>query len=452
MQPSRGFSSHKSRRTPYSIRLSSMMAFRRVVKVPLFVPPILIVINIYLILNYRQCKMDSPLQLISRERRQVNEQEVSDEILQQQRVNNRRIRRVAETCAKLESDQHFANQKLTGTVLATPDYSFLYCDVPKVGCTYWKQVFRFLTHDYEGRVSRPEEIPRVYAHFGPWTKTQLISLTEKENLEKVNNADLKFMISRDPYARLWSGYLDKLYLPDFWWWLGTKVVAENRPNANADSKKCGHDVTFTEFLQFTTEKLLKGKTVDQHFSPNYARCNPCKINFDFIGKMETFGADTKLILSHTNISKMTAHASTVLEDRNLVEMKTLTIYNFDIQTRLTDLGKNSDCYNQADIAERLWKTFQFNGYLGDEEEFPYEEIQNIQNKDLIKQSILEKIVAIRTKTPPEVMKTWTDQRDIYLHKAYSNVPMKILKGVRDAYKRDFELFDYESEPDYIFKR
>lgn len=332
--------------------------------------------------------------------------------------------------------------------MATPDFSLIYCDVPKVGCTYWKQVIRYLTHDYEGSVSGPEDIPRVYAHFGPWTNTKILPLTDKESLDIINQSGLKFMISRDPYARLWSGYLDKLYLPDFWWWLGTKVISITRPNADPFSARCGHDVTFTEFLEFTTDYLNGGKTVDQHFMPSYSRCNPCKINFDILGQMETFSSDAKLILSYTNISQ---NENTHHNDRALEEMKTLTRYNFDIQTRLLQLGKNEDCYQQTDIALRIWKTFQYNGYLGDEEEFPYEEIQNIQNRDLIKEALVNKLDSIRTRTPKDVLKSWTDQREKYLKKAYENVPRRIAEGVREAYSKDFELFQYDSQPDFVFR-
>lgn len=340
--------------------------------------------------------------------------------------------------------------KMTGEALATPDKSLIYCDVPKVGCTHWKRVLRFITHDYEGHVDNPEEIPRIYAHFGPWKNTNIIKLNNATSLEEVNRSGLKFMFSRDPYERLWSGYLDKLYLPDFWWWLGTKMISELRPSADDLSKKCGHDVTFSEFLEFTAVHLKQGKHIDIHFEPMHRRCNPCKMNFNVVGKMETFPSDSKLIMDNVKL-KLRSKRS-VENDHAADEIKMLTRYNFDIQTRLTDLGKREDCYNQVEIAYRLWKTFQFNGYLGDEEEFPEEEFTNIENRDLIKETLLKKLLEIRKQKSKEVLKQWKVQRQKYLEKAYENIPVYILEAVRDEYAMDFELFQYNKEPSYVFQK
>ncbi|XP_060570697.1 carbohydrate sulfotransferase 11-like [Ruditapes philippinarum] len=370
--------------------------------------------------------------------------------MKQKSINDQRLAHVATVCAKYKADEKFRNMKMTGEVIATPDKSFIYCDIPKVGCTHWKQIFRYMTHDYEGNVDSPEEIPRIYAHFGPWNKTSLIKLDNNSTVSELNSRGFKFMMSRDPYERLWSGYLDKLFLPDFWWWLGTKMVSEVRPDSDQLSKKCGHDVTFSEFLEFTAIHLRQGKHVDMHFEPMHRRCNPCQLNFHVIGKLETFSPDSKLILDKVKIRHRSKRS--VSTDRSLEEIKMLTRYNFDIQNRLTSLGKKKECYNQVEIAYRLWKTFQFNGYIGDEIEFPEEEIANIQGRDQIKEALLNKFIAIRKEASRDTLKKWKKQRKAYVEKAYENIPRHIVEAIRDEYIKDFELFQYEIEPDYIFRR
>lgn len=437
----------------YKPRLSTRSFLCKAIKIPVFVPPVLIIVNIYVILMGPPCKLDDTADPYMRQRFSVKEnlkEEVDDEVQSHMTVNEGRLAHIKAVCAQYNVDEMFRGLTMTGTALATPDKSLIYCDIPKVGCTHWKRVFRFISHDYEGKVDSPEEIPRIYAHFGPWNHTRLISLSNKTLLDDVNKSGLKFMISRDPYERLWSGYLDKLYLPDFWWWLGTKMISELRPSADEASKRCGHDVTFSEFLEFLAIRLRQGKQVDIHFEPMYRRCNPCKMNFDVVGKMETFSSDSKLVMNQVKIKHRSKRS--VETDHALDEIKMLTRYNFDIQNRLTALGKREECYNQVEVALRLWKTFQFNGYIGDEEEFPEEELANIQNKDLIKETLLKKIIQLRNQKSKDVVKTWKKQRQTYLEKAYENIPVYILQAVRDEFARDFELFQYNKEPKYIFKK
>ena len=48
---------------------------------------------------------------------------------------------------------------------------------------------------------------------------------------------LRFMVTRDPFARLWSAYVDKFILPDFWGHTGIYVVRRFRKNPMAVAKK-----------------------------------------------------------------------------------------------------------------------------------------------------------------------------------------------------------------------
>ena len=329
---------------------------------------------------------------------------------------------------------------MSGTALATPDKSLFYCFVPKVGCTYWKRVMRFISKDYKGRYKSPENIPRIYTHFGPYVKMQVIHLRNFSN-PAVLDYKLKFMFTRDPYERLWSGYLDKLYLPDFWWWLGTKIVNETRPNADARSLKCGDDVTFEELLRYTTSKLIHGERVNNHFSPVYTQCNPCQIQFDVIGKLESFLEDSELVLRGANIS-LDSKSNKHVKDIATEEMEMLIKYNFDILDGLKEKGAHSDCYNPLTVAKRLWKTFQYHGYINDIDEFPIkDEDIVVADVTVLKKSLLKRIVHSRRSAGFRT-ELWKSQRQKYLTKAYRSVSQKVFKAIGRAYKGDLELFGY----------
>lgn len=313
-----------------------------------------------------------------------------------------------------------------------------------------KRFLRFVSGDIPRNkvINSPDDIPRLYAHFGPWKNVKRVSLTKSDTVAELNTSGYRFMVARDPYSRLWSGYLDKLYLPDFWGLFGRGMIKKVRPNADERSLKCGHNLTFEEFLNYVATNLETQKFVDMHFKPSYLRCNPCLLRFNMIAKTETLSEDFEQILRDNNLTGLFSH-SAENKDRGLEEIKTLTEYNFDGQKRWVKKD-NADCYVQTEIAKRIWTTFQLNGYIGDSYVYPETEVKKITTQEGVRDYLLEKLTSIR-KLATEKMKTeWKGQRLKYLTRAYHEVPLSIKRRIRDAYRIDLELFKYELEPSYVF--
>ena len=350
---------------------------------------------------------------------------------------------------------------MSGTALATADDKLFYCSVPKVGCTYWKRILRYIGKDFNGHIKSPEEIPRMYTHFGPYNNTRVVSLHNTSTIKlldnKINplsltmdtaqsssghseNKSVKFMFTRDPYERLWSGYLDKLYLPDFWSWLGIKIINTTRPLANKTSLQCGNDVSFEEFLQFTTKNLKVGEHVDSHFSPIYSLCNPCLINFDVIGKLETFLEDSTVVLKMAEVSLKT-NSGITKQNITIEEVKNIITYNFDLISRLKDQTELRDCYNPLELAKRLWTTFQYHGYISDTTQFPVKNFKHVTDFSMMKTSLIKRIVHLRRLGRSET-ESWTKQRQKYIQQAYTSVSQEIFDAIGQTFKGDFELFGY----------
>ncbi|XP_059140526.1 carbohydrate sulfotransferase 12-like [Physella acuta] len=104
----------------------------------------------------------------------------------------------------------------TWSILYDNPKNMVYCHVAKAGCTTWGRIFSFISRADEMRrlnITSPFEIQRRKVHYGP-----LLPIGNKnwDNLKpELPTTAKKFMFTRDPYARLWSVYLDKFYLPDF---------------------------------------------------------------------------------------------------------------------------------------------------------------------------------------------------------------------------------------------
>lgn len=81
-----------------------------------------------------------------------------------------------------------------------------YCKVPKCGSTFWMQVFLTL-----------EKIKSVENVFGSGrNKYHTIAMNKTSTWDHVSSNDVIFHVTRNPYSRLYSVYIDKIYLPGFW--------------------------------------------------------------------------------------------------------------------------------------------------------------------------------------------------------------------------------------------
>ncbi|PVD23969.1 hypothetical protein C0Q70_17245 [Pomacea canaliculata] len=157
--------------------------------------------------------------------------------------------------------------------------------------------------------------------------------------------------------------------------------------------------------------------------------------------METFTRDTKYILGRLNMSwlgdelfvsdKHAKHEISMLIDDVFHEFK----YPF-----------YQNCTNSTDLAIRLWKAFQINGYLPNSIEFPWAKNRLVKQSDL-------KNLALRMfeQRQPSSKRYWTAQKEQALIEAYSKVPDVLMERVRKMYDVDFTMFQYDPYPDILYR-
>ena len=56
-------------------------------------------------------------------------------------------------------------------------------------------------------------------------------------------------------------------------------------------------VTFVDFAQYVIDTWSSGKRLDVHWRPQHQICNPCYIDYDFIGHFENVDDDAKHVLA-----------------------------------------------------------------------------------------------------------------------------------------------------------
>ncbi|XP_033757892.1 carbohydrate sulfotransferase 11-like [Pecten maximus] len=149
--------------------------------------------------------------------------------------------------------------------------NLVFCDLPKVGSTFLKQVLHIVAG--HRREKDPFSIEGSAVHRIPFTT---FSKLPYDQALKYLVHSIKFLFVRDPYSRMLSGYVDKLYTNNYIFWekTGTDIVKNHRVNATKRSKKCGHDITFSEFLQHVIRSETSDKHRDPHWYPMYDACRP----------------------------------------------------------------------------------------------------------------------------------------------------------------------------------
>ena len=157
------------------------------------------------------------------------------------------------------------------------------------------------------------------------------------------------MVVRDPYERLFSGYIDKFFSPCSMPHEEVKVIRMFR--ANKTRTACRAGVNFTEFLQYVTNE----RSVNSHFKRQYQQCLPCHVDYDYIGKLETFQQDAEYILkeaAHMDPTEVFGASEQFEENSDLNIM-------YDVAERsFARCHLRNRCVSNYILLLRTWVTFQ----------------------------------------------------------------------------------------------
>ncbi|CAI9714859.1 carbohydrate sulfotransferase 12-like [Octopus vulgaris] len=168
----------------------------------------------------------------------------------------------------------------------------VFCYIPKVGCTFFKRLMLILKGKYQNG-SSPYDIAPTKIHT---LRMNTLKIRSSENAA-VLKAYKKVVFVRDPYSRLFSGYLDKIFLPQQnFKTLCTYIIKTFRKSVVKNSSIiCPVDVTFEEFLRYVIHSHLKKVKKNYHFGMMHDLCGTCNITYDIIGKLDTFVPDLNLM-------------------------------------------------------------------------------------------------------------------------------------------------------------
>lgn len=253
----------------------------------------------------------------------------------------------------------------------------------------------------------------------------------------------KVMFTRDPYNRLFSFYVDKMLAPNpyFWKSVGVEVAYLTRQIRREKNKRlCGHDATFPEFIKYVIYTLETRKKIDPHWIEMEKNCQPCEMNYDFIGKMENFNEDSKEILRKLGLTSMADFL-----DKSGKEASVDDAIKDTLSQPFTFRAKYRTCMSFQDAILRAWKKLQIRGLIG---EASLDGL--IINEKVTKlDDVISRARAARNQS------TALERKEIknkMFNELWDQVDTLDMYKLKKLYANDFELFGYDSMPSKLFSK
>lgn len=128
-------------------------------------------------------------------------------------------------------------------------------------------------------------------------------------IKKRQESYFKVVFVRHPFRRLLSAFRDRFQcgtLQGRHWFhakFGRDIIRRYRPEPSKESLNLGHDVTFSEFLQFVLDEFRLKHRMDGHWQTYQTACQPCTIKYDMIGHLETIDQDLPYFMHKIDTSR-----------------------------------------------------------------------------------------------------------------------------------------------------
>jgi len=186
-------------------------------------------------------------------------------------------------------------------------HKLLYCDIPKTGSSVWMRIMLKLTQDKEwhgGNIHKAAQVENTF----------LYSYLPEVQVERLHSNDwYRFMFPRHPFSRILSAYRNKISTKTDRTF--DKLIWSGILNGNVDEASFGkeareslnlepYDVLnrafdiagFHQFINYLVNRGPGGDTLtwqvrQKHWRRTLDVCKVCSIEWDYIGKFETFRDD-----------------------------------------------------------------------------------------------------------------------------------------------------------------
>ncbi|XP_013384174.1 carbohydrate sulfotransferase 9-like [Lingula anatina] len=258
--------------------------------------------------------------------------------------NDYRKRRVAKTCDKwgltTKSQKLILNPR--NFFYVDDIHGLILCVIPKVGSTSWHKSIVVLTHQWDRREVMDPHV--LYGQLYP-DLIKLEKFSEYGIAYRLKHY-LKVMFVRHPFERIVSGYRDKLEDPnDGYRHLGKFLLKKYKEKYITVDKNGTRIPSFGALAQYIIET---DDDLDNHFRQYEKTCLPCQVQYDVIGKFETFNEDAgnvlKLLQADHEFSFPYSNPSSAVKTSTLVTKYVQTLTKHERQNLWAKYELDADLF------------------------------------------------------------------------------------------------------------
>ncbi|XP_067659294.1 carbohydrate sulfotransferase 14-like [Haliotis asinina] len=299
------------------------------------------------------------------------------------------------------------------------------CFVEKVGSMFWSRYFNAFEKSIVG-------------DHGTSVETHQMS-------EKEYDKTVKIVFVRNPYSRLLSGYVDKIFStnPDYMSIMGRHIIEDIRFKGQKEQTiQCGVDATFAEFVDYILYQYEHNLSMNNHFRPAHHRCAFCHMKYDYIGKMETFIEDMMFVSRRIGALKYNRTRDVIQKEgfHGIEQMMYRNSHNI-FTSRLKHILECGVTLRQA--LKLTWRRWQIRGFFETQFEFPF----RATDSDITWKRFLEYAVRARQASDPKAL---SKAKKAALREAYSTLTLQTKLKLKKMFEPQFEMFGYKAMPESIF--
>ncbi|CAH1800118.1 unnamed protein product, partial [Owenia fusiformis] len=322
----------------------------------------------------------------------------------------------------------------------------IFCPIAKVGTTFFGRLFGIL------QMNQPIDDMYNMSVFAGSRYHKYQTFNEIE--ENVRRETPKMIFVRHPESRIVSAYLDKIYGIGAFRQRIPAYLKSVRPNNTEKSFICGSDVSFDLFLEIVLKDTRNGHG-NRHWMPAYSRCFACSIDYDIIGKMETFNDDLQYAMHLAGYKDFPEVTTTNTAKLESIKREIEKLFRAHKNAKFP----SPECsFTMGEGYDRVWSILKIHGLLNKNTIIPPSKtiLGYIDNTTVAEVSKLVKNDPIFVR---QYQKAEKDMQDYVLrmHKTqdpngekynaieylFRNISEETKARLKEAYKYDYLLFGYE---------
>ena len=208
-------------------------------------------------------------------------------------------------------------------------------------------------------LASPFTIPITQAERGRTTSLDKIGSPER-TLAFLRKSEL-MVFGRDPYRRIFSAWIDKMYSPNPFYWghWGLKAVRSRRRS------RCEPNITFAQFVSLVVRKNGLHES-DVHLRPVAEECRMCDLHYTLIGKIETASKDLDLLASRINVSMAFLHEPDYREAGAVDTVIDAVQGAYSWRDQIEACGVSLDRMGRS-----IWRKLQIRGVFDAAQQYPF---------------------------------------------------------------------------------